>query len=241
MAFDFTKYRTYGIELRGVDPLNGRPKSDSRVICFINPETITETLPMNIDKVKTINSNNPTSVVSGTNGRTVSFTLLIHGFNQRTPGTSEGTGRRGNLNTFVTSAANLIPFSANVVRGIRTALDIANILGSSNDGPQYPLHNRPTTYSGVENQIEALFKMVAPSSGKTAHEKVTIIGYPSYDGMLFYLENIQVVRKFWDNELRTMFAEVTVTLFQTGNISNRKKFTDDADDLRQTFDAELFK
>jgi len=221
MAYDFTKYPANKVTIQQV-PLSDITQKDPSalsIVCSINPESISESVALNIDKVQLINNNLPRSIVSGTKGRTVTFTLLLHGMAK--PGTAGLNFSGGNSSTFISAATSLVPFSANIIRGIQT---IQDVIGSISSKPEYPTPQQSTNYLNVDKQISDLFKMQVPKDGNTTHSPVKLLGYPVYEGMNFYIENIQVNKKFWDQQLRTMFAEVQITLFQVGKNNQFGRF-----------------
>lgn len=198
--------------------------SQEGFILQINPSSIREEVRTRIEATNLINSNLPRQIVTGTNGRSISFTALLHGMEPEKIGREKfqsgpSAFLENRAEQLVAASFALVPFAANVVRGVKT---VADILGK--DGEVDFSIDGSETVPVLDLQINKLFELQVSADNRQAVKRVKIIGYPAFEGMDFYISEINIERRLWDNKLRTQFAEINITLIQVGSNSRVGKF-----------------
>lgn len=199
----------------------------SGVTFLINPESIQEVVKSNLDSTQLVNSNLPRQIGSGTKGREITFTLLLHGmFSYTGQNTRKNTFSESSIASKLSGVAQLVPFASNVVRGIESIADLLNKNLLTNADYLLDTKNKKTKMD-IDNTITTLFSFQVPPDGRTTLVPIIMLGYPAFSGMDFYITNIQVTRKFWDKQLNTQFAEVQISLVQIGSDGIIGKFAPD--------------
>lgn len=219
------------VELRRSIGKKGDAKSDAsvRVDFKINPESITDTLKANINKVQLINSTLPRSIINGTTGREVSFKALLYGMSNEVlnPVQSPNQGDKFSLKDFginafsniaSKSAVYLVPFASNIIQGLQS---LDNLIGSNLFGQSEFTINKNFNGDTVDYKIDQLMHLlVSPKNNKTSARQVTITGYPFFESKVFYVTEVTANRKFFDPKLNTQVAEVTISLIQAGSLTD---------------------
>lgn len=231
--FDLLGYQPKQVTMKTID-------NKKELVLQINPESISESVRTKIETVDLINSNLPRRVVTGTDGRRVTFTALFHGMVASKP-IKNSTGVESRVQTkdlgqrladvgrrvasnIPSTTASIVPFGANVVRGIKAVSDIAGLDVSGLFGADKFRIASDFRSQDVESAVDALFSMQVAPSGRTAVKRVRLTGYKAYEGMDFYIADLTVNRRLFDKNLNTQFVEVSVTLEQVGAVRSVGKF-----------------
>jgi hypothetical protein len=189
----------------------------------MNPETIRESVKTKIDSVYTINSNLPRSIITGTEGREISFTAIFHAQlkqkDLKLGGAykSSWVDRLGlNKGNLISTGVTMVPFASNIARGVKTIADLSGYGGNGYiKDNQFEITSDYET-ADIESVINLLYRLQVARPATTNVQRVQIFGYPAYRNLDFYIAEITVNRRMWDENLRTQFAEVQLRLVQAG-------------------------